>query len=241
MRVLDVGCGPGTVTLDVANAIAPGSVVGIDMGEGTLEQARLNKQQSGVSNVEFEMGDAYALLFQEAEFDLTYSHALLEWLREPSRALLEQKRVTRSGGWVIAAVSSTAERTFYPDCPNLQASLRACEALADPSSQGIFIDPYCIRKAVAAFKRAGFDELEVQAYGAPHECAWPGSEFFEFRYHHFKRSFTVEGNPIWQRLLELGACDEATLEQASRELDEWHAHPHAFYVQTRLLVAAQNL
>src|ERR1041384_5037714 len=60
-RVLDVGCGPGTITVDIAQRVAPGRVVGIDRADEVLDTARAAARDAGVDTVEFAVGDVYAL------------------------------------------------------------------------------------------------------------------------------------------------------------------------------------
>src|SRR3712207_2477179 len=69
MRVLDVGCGPGTITVGLAAAVAPGEVVGVDRASRALEQARALAAERGVANVRFETADLHALPFPDAAFD----------------------------------------------------------------------------------------------------------------------------------------------------------------------------
>ena len=66
-RVLDVGCGPGTITIDIASRVAPGEVVGIDREPEVLASAREAARDAGVDNVTFDVGDVYALAFPDDE------------------------------------------------------------------------------------------------------------------------------------------------------------------------------
>ncbi len=75
--VLDVGCGPGTITVDIAERVAPGRVVGIDPSEAVLEQARANAAAAGVDNVVFQRGDVFALDAEAAAFDVVHAHQVL--------------------------------------------------------------------------------------------------------------------------------------------------------------------
>src|SRR5215468_6429208 len=75
MSVLDVGCGPGTITVDLARRVAPGSVVGVDREEAPLVEAR--ELAVDVPNLEFVVGDVYALQFAGASFDLVHAHQVL--------------------------------------------------------------------------------------------------------------------------------------------------------------------
>ena len=95
LNVLDVGCGPGTVTLDVARIVTPGRVLGIDVAKASIDEAATRAADAGVSTVRYEVGDAVQLRFDSHSFDLTYSNSVLPFIRDPIRSLLEQKRVTK--------------------------------------------------------------------------------------------------------------------------------------------------
>src|SRR5690242_3631297 len=70
LRLLDVGCGPGTITLDLAARIAPGRTVGVDRDAGVLAEAQSALDSRGLSGVEFRIADAYALEFDDESFDV---------------------------------------------------------------------------------------------------------------------------------------------------------------------------
>ena len=119
MRLLDVGSGPGTITLDLAQAVAPGEVVGIDIEPQQVERARALAVERGAQNAQFEVGDAYALPFPDGSFDAVFAHAVLIHLHDPLAALREFRRVLRPGG--VAGVSDGAFPWFLgPATPLLQ-------------------------------------------------------------------------------------------------------------------------
>lgn len=99
-NVLDAGCGPGTITTGIAEAVFPGSVTAIDVASGQLEYARRLAQGREIVNLHFFDADACALPFADETFDLVFAHALLEHLRNPRQALQEFERVTRPGGFL---------------------------------------------------------------------------------------------------------------------------------------------
>jgi ubiquinone/menaquinone biosynthesis C-methylase UbiE len=76
MDVLDVGCGVGSIDLDLAPALAPGRVVGIDADPGQIETARRSATERGIANVEFVTSSVYELPFEEATFDVVYANAV---------------------------------------------------------------------------------------------------------------------------------------------------------------------
>lgn len=101
--LLDVGCGPGTITVDLAARVAPGDVVGLDRSKGVVELAREAARTAGVTNVTFRTGDIYAMDFEDASFDVVHAHQVLQHLSDPVAALRELRRVARPGGLVSGA------------------------------------------------------------------------------------------------------------------------------------------
>ena len=93
MRVLDCGCGPGSITVGLADAVRPGEVVGIDMQ--AAEIARALAGNLTVENVRFEVASVYQLPFDDASFDAVFAHGVLMHLHDPVRALREMRRVLR--------------------------------------------------------------------------------------------------------------------------------------------------
>lgn len=98
MSLLDFGCGPGSITIGLAAAVAPGEVVGIDANDAALDSARRLAADRGSSNLSFEAGDVYRLEFTDGRFDIAYGHQVLQHLARPRQALGEVRRVLRPGG-----------------------------------------------------------------------------------------------------------------------------------------------
>jgi ubiquinone/menaquinone biosynthesis C-methylase UbiE len=114
MRLLDCGCGPGSITLGLAEAVAPGEVVGLDIQPAQVERARVLAAERGVANVRFEVGTAYELPFPDASFDAAIALTVLMHLREPPRALREMKRVLKPRGVLGIADDDAATNLWEP-------------------------------------------------------------------------------------------------------------------------------
>src|SRR2546425_2498454 len=99
-RLLDVGCGPGTVTLDLARLVFPGEVVGIDIQTSAIDRARQLASDRKITNARFEVADAYQLPFADGSFDAAFAQTVLVHLRYPVSALAEIHRVLRPDGVV---------------------------------------------------------------------------------------------------------------------------------------------
>jgi SAM-dependent methyltransferase len=118
-RVLDVGCGPGTITVGLAAWAARGWVVGLDAACDVLADARREGRRRGQANVCFAVGDAYQLAFGEATFDVVHAHQLLQHLSDPVAALTEMRRVCVPGGVVAARDGDYGGMIWFPDDPEL--------------------------------------------------------------------------------------------------------------------------
>ena len=91
--MLDFGCGPGTITVGLAQAVHPSEVHGIGMEESQIELARAAAPSGGHDNVTFRVGNVYELPFEDDYFDAAHCHAVLMHLPDTQRALQEVSRV----------------------------------------------------------------------------------------------------------------------------------------------------
>ena len=96
--VLDVGCGPGSLTLDFAQLARPGQVTGLDINDEQFARPTADADKRGLDNIEFRCGSVYDLPFPEDSFDLVTENGVLMHLAEPQAAIAEMSRVLRPGG-----------------------------------------------------------------------------------------------------------------------------------------------
>ena len=99
-RVLDVGCGPGSITVGLSQAA--GHVIGVDVDEAEFTDARTYASELGIDNVEFREGSIYQLDFPDGSFDVCTLFAMLETLDDPLAGLAEVRRVLKPGGLIGA-------------------------------------------------------------------------------------------------------------------------------------------
>jgi len=114
MQVADCGCGPGSITIGVAEIVAPGQVTGIDVEPRQIETARALAKERGVGNVRFETGSIYELPFPDESLDAAVAHFVIEHVREPIRALREMRRVLKPGGFAAIKDPYYPAFTFRP-------------------------------------------------------------------------------------------------------------------------------
>ena len=121
MRLIDCGCGPGSITIDLARAVTPGEAVGIDLRADALTHAPALARERVIANVAFQAASVYQLPYADGSFDAAFACAVLQHLAAPVAALKEIRRVLRPGG-VIGIVDGSSSITFrYPTSPALDA------------------------------------------------------------------------------------------------------------------------
>jgi len=119
-RLLDVGVGPGTITVDFADRLTEGTVVGIDAAPAAVAAAQALVAEREVRNVTLSVGDVYELEFPAGSFDVVHAHQVLQHLSHPITALREMRRVCVLGGLVAVRDADYAAMTWYP--PSVELS-----------------------------------------------------------------------------------------------------------------------
>lgn len=158
MRVLDVGCGPGTITLGLAQSVAPeGEVVGIDLEASQVKLARRASRRTGVGNASFQVGSVYALPVASESFDAVLAHGLVEHLARPRDALVELRRVLRPGGVVGVCSSDWSRAVVEPRSADVEAAL-SCHFKLRRRAGG---DPFAGGRVPALTEAAGFIEVST--------------------------------------------------------------------------------
>ncbi len=221
--ILDVGCGPGTITTDLAELVAPGRVVGVDAAEEALVQARAAAHARTVSTVEFAWGDAYALDFPEGSFDVVHAHQVLQHLAEPARALAELRRVCRPDGLVAARDSDYGACAWYPLDPALDRWLALYHELV--RHNGAEADAG--RRLLSWARQAGFSEVTASAsvwcFATPEDRAWWGGLWAERVVASSFAALAVESGLSTRD--ELAAIADAWRRWSAAE-DGWFLVPH---------------
>jgi SAM-dependent methyltransferase len=174
LSLLDVGCGPGTLTADLARLVAPGRVTAVEPDEAVLALARDECSARGVTNVDFAVADVHALDQPDASFDVVHAHQVLQHLADPVRALREMRRVCRPGGIVAARDSDYAAFAWYPAVPALDDWLRLYRDAARANGG----EPDAARRLLSWARAAGFTGITSTAstwcFATPADRRWWG-------------------------------------------------------------------
>lgn len=221
MRVLDLGCGPGSITLGFAQAVDPGEAVGVDLQPSEIEQAHALGAVRGVKNARFAVADVYRLPFPDGSFDAVFAHAVLMHLREPLRALAEVRRVLRSGGIAGVRDSDWGGRIHAPMTPLLE-QWYAITVRVRQRNGG---DPFMGRNHRRLLLDAGFVRAEASVSVASWTAGTPEAtrrcaSFLNAQLHGFAQTALAES---WM--------DQTTVEAVSAEIDAWAERPDALYVE----------
>lgn len=115
--LLDLGCGPGSVTIDLSQRVA--RAVGVDASPEAVLRARRDAAARGAGACEFLVADVYRLPFADAAFDVVFAHQLLQHLADPVEALRESARVLRPGGIIAVRDSDYGTMVHDPRDPLL--------------------------------------------------------------------------------------------------------------------------
>src|SRR5690242_14423262 len=130
LSLLDVGSGPGTLTADLAERVAPGRVTAVEASAEVLDLTRAELARREVEGVELLVSDAHALDLPDATFDVVHAHQVLQHVADPVAALREMRRVRRPDGVVAVRDSDYAGFVWWPRLPELDEWLDLYERVA---------------------------------------------------------------------------------------------------------------
>ena len=220
MDLLDVGCGPASITADLAERVAPGRVVALDAAAGALEAARKTLRERGLSEqVEVTSGDVMALPFEDASFDVVHAHQVLQHLADPVGALAEMRRVTRPGGIVAVRDAVYSAMTWFPEPAGMEQWRSVYMATARANGG----EPDAGSRLLSWARAAGFADASASAstwcYATPADRAWQSQTWAQ-------RCLTSFG----PRAVELGLADRADLETMAQAWRQWGDSEDAWFV-----------
>ena len=211
MSVLDVGSGPGTITVDLASRVAPGPVLGIDQSESVNAEATALAAREGVANVMFAVGDVYAIDAPDDSFDLVHAHQVLQHVPDPVGALREMRRVVKPGGIVAARDTDYPAWSWFPRPAGMdlwhEVYLRLARDNGGEPGAGPRLKSWALE--------AGFTDVElgggIWAYTSAEEVAWWGSTWAE----------RTTASTFAEQVVETGLGTREDLQRMSEAWSEW--------------------
>lgn len=158
MKILDVGCGPGSLTADFAEIVTnKGSVVGVDIDKNQLHCARALSQKRGLDNATFKLADIMNLPFEDDTFDISHVSGVLCQIKDSLSGLKELKRVTKPGGIVAAREPIFECYIIYPDNEVFKESIK----LATLAVNALDSDFNLGKKLKTLFNKANFSKVSI--------------------------------------------------------------------------------
>jgi len=212
LSVLDCGCGPGSITLGIAQCVAPAPVIGIDMGASQIEEATRASQQAARPNARFETASCYNVPLANCSVDRVFSHALIEHLADPVRALRECFRVLKPGGCVGVCSPDWGGFILTPPSVELHDAVRAYTALQARNGG----DVEAGRKLGLHLAAAGFGEIGLSAR---YECYEAPEWIAQYLALQLERSGDTISAQTWR---------------------DWHREPGAMFAQAWVAAVAKK-
>ncbi|KAI0092900.1 S-adenosyl-L-methionine-dependent methyltransferase [Irpex rosettiformis] len=213
MKILDVGCGPGSITISLASHVPQGHITGVDYAPVPIQAALALASSTKTPNVTFQTADIFSLPFPDASFDVTHAHQVLQHISEPVRALKELRRVTKPGGLVACRETDVQTFIWYPENPALQRWSFITESIARRND----CEPRAGRRLKTWARSAGFKAEDIKCtagtwcFSSPEERAyWGGSIVKRFEESHLSAS-AMEG----------GFATKEEIEETVKALKEW--------------------
>jgi len=229
-QVLDVGCGPGTISVDLARRVAPGLVRAVDISEEVIEAAASAYESDGPTNVRFSVDDVYDLSFEEQSFDVVYAHQVLQHLSDPVSALREMRRVLRDGGVLGVRDADYGAFVWTPQDPRLDAWMNLYQRVTKENGANANAG----RHLASWVRAAGFEDVEVSSsnwtYFTPEERTWWGELWAD----------RVRYSDFANQAVAFGFADEPVLREMASAFLEWSKRDDGFFIVVNVEVLARR-
>jgi SAM-dependent methyltransferase len=207
MELLDLGCGPGTITAGLAEAVAPGATIGVDIAADLPESA---------PGLTYLHADVRELPFEDASFDAIFACCLLQHLPDPLAVVREARRVARTGAVIGVVDADWGGQLIYPHDPRMDRAMQVAAGLRPNSS------PYVGRQLRALLAEAGFDRCEGFARVGVDATAESAARVAEFT------AAGYAGDAAVERVVELGLATADEMAGFAEAWRAWGKHPGAF-------------
>ncbi|MFV2123884.1 class I SAM-dependent methyltransferase [Micromonospora sp. LOL_013] len=217
--LLDIGAGPGTITMDLAALVAPGRVTATEVTDEALALSRAEAQARGVTTVDFTTADVHDLPFPDDAFDVVHAHQVLQHVGDPVRALAEMRRVCRPGGVVAARDSDYDRFAWHPAVPELDEWLALYRATARANGG----EPDAGRRLLSWARAARFGDVTPGAsawcYATDEDRRWWGTMWSE----------RIVASEMARQILAAGTATPADLQRLSAGWLRWADTPDGWF------------
>lgn len=220
--VLDVGCGPGTISADFAELTTSGTVTCLDSSDSVLETARTNFSERGLANAEFVAGDVGNMPFADGTFDVVHAHQVVIHLPDPERAMREMRRVLKPGGVLACKDMILSSMAYHPRLRGMDAWHRALAS----TMRAVGADPDMGARLKGVAVAVGFGPRNVTCsvgswcFSEPEDVAWWGSSVSER---------LAEEKGLRGKALDAGALSAGELDEGLKAWREWSTREEAWF------------
>jgi 2-polyprenyl-3-methyl-5-hydroxy-6-metoxy-1,4-benzoquinol methylase len=218
--LLDVGCGPGTLTADLAAQVAPGRVLAVDTSTEVVDEARAHADDRGVDNLDVVAGDFRDLDIRHGGFDVVHAHQVLQHLREPVGALRDMARLARPGGLVAARDSDYGSMVWAPASEGLDRWREVYTAVTERNGADADAGRHLLGWAQAAGLREIVYSTSTWTFATPEERSW-WAELWADR---------VVSSSLAEQAVEYGAASVDELADIAEAWRAWATQPDALFV-----------
>ncbi|KAL8721379.1 MAG: hypothetical protein Q9225_001926 [Loekoesia sp. 1 TL-2023] len=230
--LLDVGCGPGTITSGFCSYLPQGHVTGIDLGHDVVTQATSLHPSDRFPNLKFETGDILkGLKYDDETFDVVYFHQAILHLPDPIKGIKEARRVLKPGGLLAMRESDTLN--WFPELPGLRKYNECLHGMIrSAGAPGLS----AARSLHAWAREAGFEreKMDVGAgatvYSTPEERRWWGMI-------HVNR---LRGDAVGGKMRDLGLLGAGGVEEMVTDFEQWIEHVDGWYAALQCEVVARK-
>jgi len=214
--VLDLGCGPGNLTADLAEKTGA-TVIGLDNASAAIAVAQADF--GAHQGVAFCVGDGYRLPFADNTFAATHAHQVLQHSTKPMALLGELYRVTKPGGALGVRDATYSSFRWSPQSPGLERWLALYLDLAREN----YGEPDAGDHLASWVEAAHFRRLEVTTttwtYDDEATCAWWGGLWAD----------RILSSNFGSQLHELGWVSHSELEDLAQAFRDWSGEPQAWF------------
>ena len=218
MRLLDCGCGPGSITVGLAEAIAPGQVIGVDIEPNEYRSAWSQATKRAGINPRFAIANVYHLPFADNSFNATFLHNVLSHLRQPLDILKGIYRLLRQGGVIGISHPDFSGQLISPSDPLLNRGHELYWRLVKHNGG----NPAIGKHQRGLLYEAGFVRVEAVAKYSTVAT----EEIVRRRAEHGMHMFGE--SDVAQQMIDLGWTDRSELEQIVAAWRKWSEQPGAF-------------
>ncbi|KAK4553305.1 hypothetical protein LTR86_009605 [Recurvomyces mirabilis] len=217
LKLLDIGCGSGTITASLASYLpSEGKITATDISPEILTKAKTFAEKAGVeSKINFQTADVYALPFEDGEFDIVHASMVLSHLSDPIAAYKEMLRVTRPGGTVANRESDLTAWSYYPRLPGIEKFHRCLLAVHEAAGGQTMAGPRMLGWALSAGAKREDVEVGCGTWvfaTAGERAIWGGS-----------MADRIRTGGMTHKIRELNLASEEEIEEMGDAWEQWIA------------------